>query len=60
MAGSLSNNHSNMNKDMIQSKNVNPPNVVFDAIKTNGKDRKWENKAQVQWVQPKNQRLTLQ
>lgn len=49
-----------MNKDMIQSKNVNPPNVVFDAIKTNGKDRAWENKAQVQWVQPKNQRLTLQ
>ena len=47
-----------MNKDLIQSKNVNPPQVVFDSIKK-GKDT-WKNKAQVQWVQPKNQRLTLQ
>ena len=58
MAGALSNPHSNMNKDMIRSKNVNPPSVVFDSVKK--PKETWKNKAQVSWVQPKNQRLTLQ
>ena len=47
-----------MNKDLIRSKNTNPPAVVFQSV--NKPREVWKNKAQVQWVQPKNQRLTLQ
>ena len=60
MSNALSNPHSNMGKDMVATKNCNKPQVLFDAVKQRSKEGTHKAKAQVGWVQPRTQRLTLQ
>mmetsp|Transcript_5585 Transcript_5585/g.8803 ORF Transcript_5585/g.8803 Transcript_5585/m.8803 type:complete len:127 (-) Transcript_5585:23-403(-) len=55
---SLTNNYSNMAKDMVRTKNFNPPQVLFDRAVT--KKDVWSVKQRAQWTEPKGQKLTLQ
>ena len=56
--GSLTNPHSNMGKDMVKTKNFNPPQVLFDRTLT--KKDTWKAKPKLQWTEPKGHKLTLQ